>query len=342
MLYIGFMKSIFRGKFMSKMLDLISVIVPVFNVEQYLNRCVESIVGQSYQNLEIILVEDGSPDMCSQICDDWAKKDKRIKVIHKGNGGLSDARNAGMEIASGDFIGFVDSDDWIAPEMYEKLIDAIKREECDIAACSVEMVWEDGRPRCFLTEQINCTLSTMEAQAALLDETKLKQPVWYKLYRRKVVEGVPFEKGKYHEDVFWSYQVIGNASKVSVIDYIGYYYWQRKESIMGETYSLKRLDAMEAYCRRYVYMREKFPKLEVAARRAVLANCIYHGQMVMLHLPKTEQRKVFEYLEQIKQNHSVKWRECKDMKMSHRIWLIMGQKSLKTACCFKNLLKIGL
>ena len=126
---------------------MISVIVPIYNVEKYVNKCVGSIVNQTYTNLEIILVDDGSPDRCPEICDEWAKKDSRIKVIHKKNGGLSDARNAGMKIASGDYIAFVDSDDWIAPEMYERLLMAIKNDNSDIAACAVKMVWEDGSSR---------------------------------------------------------------------------------------------------------------------------------------------------------------------------------------------------
>lgn len=323
-------------------MDLVSVIVPVYKVEKYLDRCVESIVNQSYQNLEIILVDDGSPDNCPAICDRWAKQDKRVRVVHKKNGGLSDARNIGMEIASGNYIGFVDSDDWIAPEMYERLLSIMKIEQSDIAACSVEMVWEDGSPSRLLTVRVNSTLEKGEAEKELLEETKLKHPVWYKLYRKEVIDGVLFEKGKYHEDVFWSYQAIGNANKVSVIDYVGYYYWQRKGSIMGQNYTLKRLDAMEAYCRRYEYMKEYFPKLEVAARKAVLSNCIYHGQMVMQSMSKDEQKKAFLYLEQIKQDYRVTWKECSDMKLSHKIWMGLGQRLLKTVCCIKNILKIGL
>ena len=108
-------------------MDLISVIVPVYKVEPYLDKCVRSIVEQTYQNLEIILVDDGSPDNCGAICDAWAEKDSRIKVIHKENGGLSDARNAGMDVATGQWIAFVDSDDWIAEEMYESLLNAAKK-----------------------------------------------------------------------------------------------------------------------------------------------------------------------------------------------------------------------
>lgn len=119
-------------------MDLISVIVPIYKVEAYLNRCVESIVRQTYTELEIILVDDGSPDGCPALCDEWAGKDKRIKVIHKSNGGLSDARNAGMRAAEGNYISFVDSDDWIAPEFYRLLLEAMRETGSDIAACKIQ------------------------------------------------------------------------------------------------------------------------------------------------------------------------------------------------------------
>lgn len=116
--------------------DLISIIVPVYKVENYLSKCLDSMICQTYKNIEIILVDDGSPDNSGKICDDYAKKDSRIKVIHKENGGLSDARNAGLKIATGKYIGFVDSDDYISVEMYEKLYNQAKKEDADIACCN--------------------------------------------------------------------------------------------------------------------------------------------------------------------------------------------------------------
>ena len=126
-------------------MDLISVIVPIYNVEQYLDRCVKSIVEQTYTNLEIILVDDGSPDNCGAMCDSWAARDNRIKVIHKENGGLSDTRNAGLGIATGDFISFIDSDDWIESAFYEKLLTAIRESNAEVAACATNFVTEDER-----------------------------------------------------------------------------------------------------------------------------------------------------------------------------------------------------
>lgn len=324
------------------MVDKISVIVPVFKVEDYLDRSVRSIVSQTYSNLEIILVDDGSPDSCPLICDKWAQKDERIRVIHKENGGLSDARNAGLEIASGTYIGFVDSDDWIAPEMYEKLLSAIQKDASDIAACGVEMVWEDGAPSRIMTQATCCLLDKEEAQAELLSEKKLKHPVWYKLYRRDAIKDILFEKGKYHEDVFWSYQAIGRAEKVSIIDYIGYYYWQRSGSIMGAGYSMKRLDAMEACCMRYEYIKTAFPKLEKAALRSVRENCIYHGQMALKYLPKEEQNIVFRKLREVQKQYPITYSDYASVKISHQVWIALSKVNLKLVCKIKNGLGVGL
>lgn len=130
---------------MKKQEDLISVIVPVYKVEKYLHRCVDSIINQTYKNLEIILVDDGSPDNCPKICDEYAQKDQRIKVIHKKNAGISEARNAGLEIAQGEFVAFVDSDDYIDSTMYEKMLLLAQKEKNDLVLCGFKKVSEDGK-----------------------------------------------------------------------------------------------------------------------------------------------------------------------------------------------------
>ena len=321
--------------------DCISVIVPVYKVEPYLDRCVQSIVTQSHKNLEIILVDDGSPDNCPAMCDAWAEKNSRIRVIHKENGGLSDARNVGMAAATGKYIAFVDSDDWIAPEMFERLVKALQIDGSDIAACTVEMVWEDDSPSQLLTVQMNRSLDQQEAQKALLEESLLKQPVWYKIYRRDTVKDIAFEVGKYHEDVYWSYQAIGNANRVSLIDYIGYYYFQRAGSIMGEGYSLRRLDAIEAFERRYQYIKKNFPELEQEARLSVVGNCIYHGQMALKHLPRDEGVQIIRRLTKVKNKYPIKHSEYANQKFTHRLWLALSKVSLLSVCRVKNALGIG-
>ena len=320
---------------------LISVIVPVYKVEAYLDRCVKSIVDQTYTNLEIILVDDGSPDTCPTICEAWAEKDERICVIHKENGGLSDARNAGMAVARGEYIAFVDSDDWIAPEMLERLYEAMQRDDSDIAACTVKMVWADKTPSRLLTVQTNGVLEKDEAQKVLLEESLLKQPVWYKLYRREIIDGVPFAVGKYHEDVFWSYQVIGAAKRVSLIDYIGYYYWQRSGSIMGERYSLKRLDAIEAIERRQSYLAEFFPELEREARIKLWESCIYNGQMALKYLSEDDSRSALSYLNEVKSRYPLSRKDYSDQKLTHRLWLDIARVSLRTICGVRNALGIN-
>ena len=322
--------------------ELISVVVPVYKVEKYLNRCVKSIVDQTYGNLEIILVDDGSPDCCPAMCDAWTEKDSRIKVIHKKNGGLSDARNAGMEVANGELIGFVDSDDWIAPGMYQYLYEAMKSDDSDVAACGVEMIWEDGILSKMLTQTGNCVLNREEAMAALLEESWLKQPVWYKLYKKDLIWNILFPIEKYHEDAFWSYRAIGVAERVSVIDRVGYYYWQRNGSIMGEKYSLKRLDAIEALEQRQNYLERNFPNLATKARCNLWFSCMYHGQKILKNLSSEEQASAIQYICNVLKQHPFSVKALNELGRKEWFWIRIAKVSLITACRIRNVLKIGL
>ena len=320
---------------------LISVIIPVYEVEPYMDRCVESVVNQTYSNLEIILVDDGSPDNCPAMCDAWAERDSRVKVIHKKNGGLSDARNAGMAAATGEYITFVDSDDWIAHEMLERLYRAMQRDRSDIAACTVKMVWEDETPDELLTVQTNCILDKHQAQAALLEEKLLKQPVWYKMYRAELIKDIPFEVGKFHEDVFWSYQAVGAADRVSIVDYVGYFYTQRPNSIMGENYSCKRLDALEAYERRYKFISREFPSLESEARLSVFLGCLYHGQMALLYLKGSERKQAMDIVKNTSHKYRISRKDYCEKPFKRRIWIDLGRISLPLTCIIRNSLQIG-
>lgn len=254
---------------------LISVIVPVYKVEPYLDRCVASIVSQTYQNLEIILVDDGSPDNCGAMCDAWAARDSRIHVIHKENGGLSDARNAGMKLASGQLIGFVDSDDWIEPDMFGLLYANMMEHDSEVSACGIRMEFEDGTPARMLTEQGMYLFNTEEALRALVEDTVLKPTVCDKLYRAELVRQIAFPVGKCHEDVFWSNQVFMRAKRVSVVDTPCYHYLQRRSSIMGAAFSLKRLDALEAHLQMIAFLRQNYPQLVYPASVPVFLFCIY-------------------------------------------------------------------
>lgn len=321
----------------------ISVIVPVYRVEAFLDRCVRSIADQSYKNLEIILVDDGSPDNCPAICDAWAERDSRVRVVHQQNGGLSAARNAGMAIATGTWIGFVDSDDWIAPDMYQHLHGLLDADGSDIAACGVEMVWEDGTSPRALTRAGSCVLNREEAMRAIIEESWLKQPVWYKLYRAALIRDMPFPVSKYHEDVFWSYQAVARAQKVSVSDKIGYYYLQRSGSIMGEGYSLKRLDAVEARCQRAEFLREAVPALVDLAQIDLLFTCLYQGQLAIRYLKAAERKRAFAVLEKaVEHCPAPKGNDYRVRPFRQRFWLRLAKKNFALACRMRAMLGIGL
>ena len=320
---------------------LISVIVPVYKVEQYLDRCVESIVNQTYKNLEIILVDDGSPDNCPQMCDTWSEKDNRIKVIHKPNGGLSDARNAGMAVADGELIGFVDSDDYISADMYQSLYEDMVKNESDMSVCGVEMVWEeDGNTRA-LTCDGEFVLNNVEAMRAVLEESFIKQPVWYKLYKAEQIKNIVFPVGKYHEDAFWTYKAVAKANKVSVFDKKCYFYVQRGGSIMGNDYSAKRLDGIEASERRCEFLNENYPNLVDIAQVNFIGTCMYHSQQ-LLKWKIEGYREHFEELHHKAKRIGEQWKSRDDSFEKQKMWLSLYLKCPKLTCKLRNLLKIGM
>lgn len=221
----------------------ISVIVPVYNVEKYLKKCIESIINQTYKNLEIILVDDGSPDKCGDICDQYASNDNRIKVIHKKNGGLSDARNAGLDISTGEFITFVDSDDTISFDLYEKEIKIMNECGCDIVETSVTSVYLD---KCLVPDYKETEIiDGAEAMTRYLKSDGNKIPrtaVWSKLFRRKIWGDLRFPVGKIHEDYMLTVITFKRCNKYGII-YEGLYHhlYDNPTSIVNSKFSKKDL-----------------------------------------------------------------------------------------------------
>lgn len=323
-------------------MDLISIIVPVYGVEEYLDRCIKSLVNQKNVNIEIILVDDGAIDRSPQICDAWAKRDDRIKVIHKQNGGLSDARNTGIKIANGRYIAFVDSDDWIEQNLYRTLLDAINKTKSDIACCKIARVQANASN--FRTEKLSGNYeiySTNEAMYELIMDRKIQQVVWNKLYKREALENIWFEVGKYNEDEFWSYQVIGQARQVVVVDYVGYYYLQRSSSIMGSRYSARRLDAVEAKTLRQSYLEKFYPSLEFIGKINLLYTCLYHGQQVLKYMEKTDEKNAMDKLQKTFRSYRLKNKEILNLSWQDRTWFYIGEKNFKLTCYLRNLLKVG-
>jgi len=229
---------------------LVSVVVPVYNVSSYLERCVESIVEQSYKNLEIILVDDGSTDDSGKICDHYQRKDRRIKVVHKINGGLSDARNVGIGMATGDFIVLIDSDDWIDYEMIDLSLNEAKRVRVDIVECGFKEIHNDYLTIDYLCDASVKVFSKEKAIEESIKWGKLKPMAWNKLYARKVFDGVCYPKGKLHEDEFTTYKLFYKANKIAFLDLALYNYDRTKEDSITAKYKIQNLDACEA-------MREK-------------------------------------------------------------------------------------
>lgn len=233
-------------------MDKISVIVPVYNVEKYLSKCVDSIIKQTYRNLEIILIDDGSPDNCGAICDEYAEKDNRIKVIHKPNGGLSDARNAGLDIATGEYIAFVDSDDYIAENMIEKLYERLIKDGSDMALCGFEYVNESyGSAEDNKTDITNCIVDEKGFFNEMYGCNQVYCVVaWNKLYKKALFENERYDYAKCHEDQFIIHRLVMKCNKISFLEDKLYFYLRRRDSIMGEDYSINRLDVVEAYINR--------------------------------------------------------------------------------------------
>ena len=246
---------------------LLSIIVPVYKVENYLQKCIDSILAQTLTDFELILVEDGSPDGCPALCDAAAAKDARVRVIHQKNGGLSAARNAGLDAARGEWIGFVDSDDYIAPEMYEALYQAVQSTGADLALCDYAEVNEAGA----LCPQMHGSLSGAELTGReLLQKASglMAQLAWNKLYRRAIFAQLRYPVGKVNEDFFVIPEICLRIQKAVVVPDTLYYYVQRNSSVMGGKKTLRHFDAAEAACRYWNCLVENkaYETLPVAAR----------------------------------------------------------------------------
>ncbi len=245
----------------------ISIVVPVYNVQKYLSKCIDSLINQTYKDIEIILVDDGSLDGSGNICDAYAKKDKRIKVIHKKNGGLSDARNKGIEIATGEYITFIDSDDYVSLKYCETLYKLIKKHNADISIGNYHPFYENE----IVKEKIDdneIVMSSKEALEYLYDKDYCvtMRVAWGKLYKKELFNKIRYPKGKINEDEFVIHHLYDKTNKVVFTKSTLYYYFQRDTSIMGEKFSIKRLDALEALKERIEFFDKKgFKKLKFKA-----------------------------------------------------------------------------
>ena len=248
---------------------LISVVVPVYKVEGYINRCVDSIINQTYNNLEIILVDDGSPDKCGKICDEYAKKDKRIKVIHKLNGGLSDARNAGIKIANGKYISFVDSDDYVEIDYIEVLYNALNNNNSDMSIGSHIVRYETGKiiDKSKNYEYTTCPRDILEK---ILYDEDVDLSAWSKLYKIELFDNVLFPKGRLYEDAATTYKLIDKCKYITICSKTIYNYMIRKDSITNNSFSIKKMDLILSTKEMCDYIANKYPELESGCNRRLM------------------------------------------------------------------------
>ncbi len=312
--------------------ELISVIVPVYKVEPYLDRCVASIVAQTYKNLEIILVDDGSPDNCPQMCDAWAKKDDRIKVIHKQNGGLSDARNAGMAAARGEFIGFVDADDYISPDMYEQLCSHLINDDSDIAACDFLAFADETEindDSCPIPK--SHTASAHEAMSDIVNNRNFRAVAWNKLYRKDLLDGMLFEVGKLHEDEFFTYKVIDRAKQLVYVDRPLYFYRQRPESIMTR-FSCRRLDLLDAYVERIKLLEIKYSDL---AKKDKINFCIACVNCYYEMSNSDEKKRGYDRISECRKRIRVSFKDLCSYPAKEKLYVVLS-KSRKLSIAFRR------
>lgn len=258
------------------MQKLVSIIVPVYNVAPYLERCLTSLTGQTYKNIEILLVDDGSTDASGRLCDVWQRKDDRIQVFHKTNGGLSDARNYGLERASGDFVCFIDSDDWVDLQFVEVMLGALADTGSDIVEC--DYLCTDGSHPTPISRQTAYKYEVFEERECFRRflTNHFFVSVCNKLYRRSLLENQLFRKGAYHEDEYWTYKIFTKAQKACRLHYTGYFYYQRAGSIVHTKPSLKRLtDAFVAGKERIDFIEAQYPEYASIGYSKMMYTCMY-------------------------------------------------------------------
>lgn len=250
----------------------ISVIIPVYNREKSLKKCLDSVIKQTYENLEIILLDDGSQDNSGAICDDYAIMDKRFRVIHQPNAGVAAARNAGLAMASGDYIGWVDSDDWIEPDMYECMLDNAQKYEADIVVCSRMEMYEDIGV--FKGWQQLSVLNKEQAMQMLLNDDCMQNYLWDKLFRKDLFSDIAFPIGRTYEDIAVMYKLFGRSNCVICLPQAKYNYRQHSDSIIADNSLRNKVNYYLAAKNRYDEMSKDWSKFEALLLEQCLISAV--------------------------------------------------------------------
>ena len=317
-------------------LPLISVIVPVYRVEQYLDRCLRSITEQTYRNLEIILVDDGSPDGSGAICDAWAAKDSRIRVIHKKNAGAGAARNTGLDAATGEIISMIDSDDYLEIHMYEHLL-GLMTEDVDIVECDICWTERDDLP---MEDGGSAEIRVCDVEEAMLlhirDEIFCQTPP-NKLYRSSTVRDIRFPEGNLIDDEFFTYKVIGNARKLARSSACMYAYRQQPGSAMHKSFSVRRLQGLEGKRQRLEYLRQQMPSLEYEAKFDLFFTAMFIMQESLRYLKGAELEQARQYIQTLLKEITP-LQKHPDGSAKKNLLLKLAQKNFEGTCRLLNFL----
>ena len=283
--------------------DLVSVIIPIYNVEKYLEKSIDSVINQTYKNIEIILVDDGSKDNSGKICDKYINIDNRIKVIHKENGGLSDARNKGIEIATGKYISFIDSDDFVKEDYIKYLYNLIKKYNTQISICAYSILMENGK-------KIDCgekyeekLLTTEECFERMLCEDGFTVSANAKMYDIELFKDVRYPKGRLCEDNGTTYKLIDKVDKIAYGNISNYYYLKRNGSIMLSKFNIRKMDMIELTDEMCDYLEEKYPSIiDAINRRRIYSRFNILRQVIQEEEYKNIEDNVIEYILDNKNN----------------------------------------
>lgn len=315
---------------------MVSVIIPVYNVEKYLNRCLDSVIQQSYRNIEIILIDDGSTDNSGHICDEYSKIDSRICVFHKSNGGLSEARNLGLDHVHGDFITFIDSDDFVSKWYIEYLITLIKKHNADMAVCQYRESADDSYEFLLRPEDKELICNRKQAFEHYCYQKKIAQNAWGKMYAREIYRETRFTKGILYEDEDIFYKILDKCQKVIIGSQIHYFYYKSADGIIRSKFVKEKYQYVVASIELVKYIESTYPDLYTAALSKLLWSCIH----IWVQIPnKKDYPEIYSDIEKIIRKYRKRVLLNPRVRLKNKLLLLLsygGQKTLRKIYVMKG------
>lgn len=320
-------------------METVSIIVPVYNVKEYLEECLTSILDQTYPQLEILLVDDGSTDGSTDICQTYQKSDASIRYIRQENQGLSGARNTGLRMMTGEWVCFVDSDDWLDRHYVETLLEEAYRTQADVVACSYYLASD------LATVAVKLPAYHSESKKQLMTDyfTKeaLKTIVWNKLYRSSLLEGLRFELGKLHEDEFFTFRLLDRVSSGVQIPEPLYFYRQREDSIMSTAFSVRNISSLEAHVSKVAYVNCELPELSLGMKMAGYSLALYQFQRTYTLKDKDMRKKAQVQILELSEAFLMSGEEYRGLKVRDKIKYLLVCYFMKPYAKTRCWLKLG-